>query len=87
MLYLCNGSFVTVSVIQKGLKQLNCCTSYDFDVTVTSFPFPIQRAVRITESGGLAVREPESISMRSQDLAEMYHDAGQIYLGVSGCIH
>lgn len=48
---------------------------------VTSFPFPIQRAVRIAADGRLAMFQPEHFLTRSQDLEAAYHDAGQFYWG------
>lgn len=48
---------------------------------VTSFPFPIQRAVRITDDGRLAMFEPAHLLTRSQDLEPAYHDCGQFYWG------
>lgn len=53
----------------------------DFSVSVTTFPFPIQRAVRVTASGRLAMFDPNSYLTRSQDLEETYHDAAQFYWG------
>lgn len=47
--------------------------------TITSFPYPIQRALRITETSGIAMFQPEHMSSRSQDLEQAYHDAGQFY--------
>lgn len=50
-------------------------------LSVTSFPFPIQRAVRIDENGRLGMFWPENRDVRSQDLEEAYHDAAQFYWG------
>lgn len=72
--------FVTSQNIKKGLHLLTS-TDSDFAVTVTSFPFPIQRAKWLDSEGLLCLREPENRMVRSQDLPEMYHDAGQIYWG------
>jgi pseudaminic acid cytidylyltransferase len=47
--------------------------------TVTSFPFPIQRAIKITKNGRVAMFQPEHYKSRSQDLEPAYHDAGQFY--------
>lgn len=47
--------------------------------SVTSFPFPIQRAIRIDSKGQVVPLYPEHINKRSQDLEEVYHDAGQFY--------
>lgn len=48
---------------------------------VTSFPFPIQRAVRLTGDGRMAMFQPEHLLTRSQDLEPAYHDCGQFYWG------
>lgn len=53
----------------------------DFSFPVTSFPFPIQRAVRLTNDGRMAMFSPEFDMTRSQDLEEAYHDVGQFYWG------
>ena len=49
--------------------------------TVTNYPFPIQRAIRITKENRCEMLQPEMFNMRSQDLDEAYHDAGQLYWG------
>jgi pseudaminic acid cytidylyltransferase len=48
-------------------------------LSVTTFPFPIFRAVKIIESGHLRMFWPEHELTRSQDLPDAYHDAGQFY--------
>ena len=48
---------------------------------VTNYPFPIQRAIRITIENRCEMLQPEMFNMRSQDLDEAYHDAGQLYWG------
>ena len=53
----------------------------DFCFTVTSFPFPIQRALKIDKSNKVGMFYPEHLNTRSQDLQEAYHDAGQFYWG------
>lgn len=47
--------------------------------SVTTFPFPIFRALRKTENGNLEMFWPEHELTRHQDLPEAYHDAGQFY--------
>lgn len=72
--------FVSAEDLRTGLaliRQANC--SYAF--SVTSYAFPIQRAVRITGQGRLAMFQPEHFGTRSQDLEEAWHDAGQFYWG------
>ncbi len=46
---------------------------------VTSFAFPVQRAARINSSNCLEMLHPEHFNTRSQDLEEIWHDAGQFY--------
>jgi pseudaminic acid cytidylyltransferase len=53
----------------------------DFCYSVTSFAFPIQRAIKISDSGKVNMFNPEHVITRSQDLEEAYHDAGQFYWG------
>lgn len=47
--------------------------------TATSFPFPVQRAIKIDKKGRVEMFQPEHYKTRSQDLEEAYHDAGQFY--------
>ena len=47
--------------------------------TVTGYPFPIQRAIKITRKGRVSMFQPEHFMTRSQDLEPAYHDAGQFY--------
>jgi pseudaminic acid cytidylyltransferase len=74
--------FITPQDIQRGLEllQANGC---DYAFSVTSYPVPIQRAIRITQAGRIEMFDPEQFAVRSQDLEEAYHDAGQFYWGRS----
>ena len=56
-------------------------TGAEFVLPITSYPFPIQRAVRLIDENRLAMIEPENFNVRSQDLEEAYHDAGQFCWG------
>ncbi len=56
-------------------------TGCDYAFSVTSYAFPIQRAIRITAAGRVEMFSPEHFNTRSQDLEEAYHDAGQFYWG------
>jgi pseudaminic acid cytidylyltransferase len=53
----------------------------DYVFTATSFPFPIQRALRKTQDGHCEMYWPEHRETRSQDLEPAFHDAGQFYFG------
>jgi N-acylneuraminate cytidylyltransferase len=74
--------FVSPQDLEEGLRLLkDTGSSYAF--SVTSYAFPIQRAIRITENGRVAMFNPEHFQTRSQDLEEAWHDAGQFYWGTA----
>jgi pseudaminic acid cytidylyltransferase len=72
--------FVSVMDLQRGLKILTN-TNLDFAFSVTSYAFPIQRAIKLTKDGRVEMFQHEHFDTRSQDLEEAYHDAGQFYWG------
>lgn len=72
--------FVRPEDLRQGLDAL-LRHGVDYAFSVTSFPFPIQRAVRIKANGRVEMFHPEHCNTRSQDLEEAYHDAGQFYWG------
>jgi N-acylneuraminate cytidylyltransferase len=72
--------FIQASDIQHGLAVLKT-SGAEYAFSVTSYAFPIQRAVRITSEQRLAMFQPEHFNTRSQDLEEAWHDAGQFYWG------
>lgn len=75
--------FIDHEDIRRGLSILTTAGSaYAF--AVTSYPFPIQRAIRITPQGRVAMFNQEQFNTRSQDLEEAFHDAGQFYWGKVG---
>jgi len=74
--------FVQVDAIRKAYKQMKQERS-DYCFTVTSFAFPIQRAINITVENRINMLYPEHLETRSQDLEDAYHDAGQFYWGKS----
>ena len=72
--------FVTPEYLQKGLQQLEK-TGATYAFTVTSYAFPIQRAIKINAELGVEMFSPENFNTRSQDLEGAWHDAGQFYWG------
>lgn len=72
--------FVSPADLARGQLALEEADA-SYALSVTTFPFPIQRAVRITEQNRLAMFYPEYADTRSQDLEEAYHDAAQFYWG------
>jgi pseudaminic acid cytidylyltransferase len=74
--------FVEAEDLQNGLQALQE-TKAEYAFSVTSFPFPIQRAIRIDKQGRVEMFQPEHLTTRSQDLEEAWHDAGQFYWGTA----
>lgn len=72
--------FVTATDLQRGLRIIEDTRAH-YAFSVTSYTFPIQRAIRIKENNRVEMFYPEHINTRSQDLEEAYHDAGQFYWG------
>lgn len=72
--------FLEKKMIKKGFELLRSA-QLDYTFSATTFPFPIQRALRITTNGLVSMFQPENEFVRSQDLEEAYHDAGQFYWG------
>lgn len=73
--------FIRSSDIIDGFDKLTNNIDCLYAFSVTSYPFPIQRAVKINQYHRTEMFEPEAFNMRSQDLEEAYHDAGQFYWG------
>ncbi len=70
--------FVRAEDIRQGLETLKAkkgATAF----SVTTFPAPIFRALRLARDGRMELFWPEHENTRSQDLPEAYHDAGQFY--------
>lgn len=74
--------FVTPADLRRGREVLES-TGAEYALSVTSYAFPIQRAVRLREDGRLEMLHPEHFQSRSQDLEEAWHDAGQFYWGLA----
>lgn len=74
--------FVNELLIQKSFEQLKE-SKLDYCFTITNFPFPIKRALKINSDNTVEMFYPEHYLTRSQDLEEAFHDAGQFYWGKS----
>lgn len=72
--------FVTAEDLQRGREVLEQAGA-EYAFSVTSYAFPIQRAVRLTGEGRVEMFDPERLETRSQDLEDAWHDAGQFYWG------
>lgn len=74
--------FIRAEDLRRGFVVLQRSRA-DYAFSVTSYAFPIQRAIRITADQRVAMFNPEHFTTRSQDLEEAFHDAGQFYWGRS----
>lgn len=80
--YVCciyaTAPFVNPEYIWIGLELLknkNATSAF----SVTTYPYPIYRSLKIDENDRLKMIWPDYLNVRSQDLSEAYHDAGQFY--------
>jgi len=70
--------FVQPEFIRRGfdlLKKKEATSAF----SVTTFPYPIFRALKIGDDDRVEMFWPEYKNFRSQDLPGAYHDAGQFY--------
>lgn len=79
--YLCcvyaTAPMIDVNTIKRGLELVE--GGAQSAMAVTTFPFPIQRALKVDESNNLSMMNSEYTNTRSQDLPEAYHDAAQFF--------
>ena len=74
--------FLQIDALKNGLELLHA-EDCDYVISVTTYAFPIQRAVKRTVNGRLAMFQPETYNSRSQDLETAYHDAAQFCWGTT----
>ena len=79
-LYSC-APFVNSEILLKAYNQL---IRYKFDTVfpIIAYSFPIQRALRLNQRKVSMILE-ENLNVRSQDLEDSFHDAGQFYWCIS----
>lgn len=84
--YVCclyaTAPFVQQQDLLKGFELIQT-KSLNYVFSATSYPFPIQRAIKLDTDGAVNMFSPEHFNTRSQDLEEAWHDAGQFYWGRS----
>ena len=71
--------FLRAEDIDNAYKMLLEDSGTNIVVSAAEFPFPIQRAVYLTDQGYVRMFQPEHYTARSQDLQVAYQDAGQFY--------
>ena len=68
-----------VKDLGKGFKLLK---NADFSISVSEFPFPIERALKFNGANNLIeMKDKTNFLTRSQDLPQTFHDAGQFIFG------
>jgi pseudaminic acid cytidylyltransferase len=72
--------FISKADLSAAWNILNSSGS-GYVFPVTSFPSPIQRALRRLPDGGVKPFRPEYAATRTQDLEPAYYDVGQFYWG------
>jgi len=72
--------FILPEDLIRGYNLLNDKDCH-YAFSVTSYAFPIQRALKITNDNQIVMFDPTMFTTRSQDLEEAWHDAGQFYWG------
>ena len=80
--YICTiyatAPFIQVKYLLQGYELLSNSDAVNA-FSCTSMPYPIQRTFKIDEKGRCKMFTPEYYSTRSQDLENVYQDAGQFY--------
>lgn len=72
--------FLQPASLRKAVHMLEASEA-QFILCVTVFDYPIQRALRLSENGGLHFVQPEFALTRSQKMELRYRDAGQFFGG------
>lgn len=67
--------------VRESLRRLVATAACSYCFSVCVYEHPIQRALRIEDSGRIAALSPEYYGARTQDLPLRYYDAGQFYWG------
>jgi len=66
--------------LRAGLAALTA-GAWDYAFAAATFAAPVYRAFQRAAGGGLEMLFPQHFNTRSQDLPQVFHDAGQFYWG------
>ncbi len=79
--YICclypTAVFIKPKFLTETLKMM-MDKKADSLVSVVKYSYPIQRALKF-EKGKIRMLDPSYVGVRTQDIEQMYHDAGQFY--------
>ena len=73
--------FLTADLLREGYRQLNAQPDKSFAFSVGRYSFPVKRALTLNDAKDVTMLFPEHLVTRSQDLEDVFHDAGQFYWG------
>jgi len=80
--YVCciyaTAPFIEIDDIRRGLELIDT-KKWESVIAATNFSYPIFRSFEKDKKGGLKMVFPNHYSSRSQDLPEIFHDAGQFF--------
>lgn len=74
--------FVRPDDLRRGVEMLEQ-GGWDYVFAAGRFSYPVQRGFTRDSGGAMRLLFPEHRLTRSQDLAPVYHDAGQFYWGLT----
>jgi len=69
--------------LRESFRRLLAAPTCNYCFSVCAYEHPVQRALRIDDSGIVAPVSSEYSNTRTQDLLPLYYDAGQFYWGVA----
>ena len=85
--YICclyaTAPFVARADLVQGLEKIKNNSDLNYVFSATTYPFPIQRAIKLNADDTVEMFSPQYFNSRSQDLEEAWHDAGQFYWGTA----
>ncbi len=70
-----------IETLKIGLKLIDSSPLTNYVTTVTKYPFPIQRALKVNKTGKLEINYEKYMMTNSQDLPIMYHECAQFWWG------
>jgi pseudaminic acid cytidylyltransferase len=71
--------FLEAFTILNSFEFFKKTKNTNFLVSITSFGYPLDRALVKSQKGEIRMINPDNTLVRSQDLQDYYHDAGQFY--------
>lgn len=74
--------FITSERLQQASKIIGN-REFDSAFSCVAFSYPVLRGLEIDEEGRVVMKWPEYRQARSQDLPQLYHDAGQFYIATT----